>query len=387
MNKGAIFIVHSPEDGREFANQLSSALREQSYDEVTTLAASFVCLLLITPSWLECADCMAQYQASANSANAVIALYNGHSPQNKAWLANAKVAMVIDFTVSFADGLTQLWEALETLRWTISPKRTTNIDIEAFTGLVPDFAVEDHGAATFPVPSFTTDPIESISNLAEYLSRANLKSRSKGADVDESPNIVAQTTLQNPDQPTPKDAERYERYIEAREKRQTTVEQDKQRQREQYYGDVKMDPIFGPPDKSPKFQCDIFVIIPFASEFKPIFDLIEGIAKSMNLIVKRGDSWNFSKKNIMHEVWSALCASRIVIADCSGLNANVFYELGIAHMLGRQTILITRDIEKAAFDTRDRRHIVYENTIGGGEQLRQALTDTIGEILQYDLGN
>jgi len=38
-----------------------------------------------------------------------------------------------------------------------------------------------------------------------------------------------------------------------------------------------------------------------------------------------------------------IASADIVIADCTGNNPNVLYELGLAHALGKETILITQD--------------------------------------------
>jgi hypothetical protein len=41
----------------------------------------------------------------------------------------------------------------------------------------------------------------------------------------------------------------------------------------------------------------------------------------------------------MWDVWNSIYSSSIIIADCTGRNPNVFYELGIAHTLGKPVIL------------------------------------------------
>jgi hypothetical protein len=42
----------------------------------------------------------------------------------------------------------------------------------------------------------------------------------------------------------------------------------------------------------------------------------------------------------MRNIWKSICEARLVVADLTGGNANVFYELGIAHTVGKETILI-----------------------------------------------
>jgi hypothetical protein len=51
----------------------------------------------------------------------------------------------------------------------------------------------------------------------------------------------------------------------------------------------------------------------------------------------------------------------LIIADCTGHNANVFYELGIAHAQGKKVILITSDpVRDAPSDVRHFEFIPYE---------------------------
>ena len=61
-------------------------------------------------------------------------------------------------------------------------------------------------------------------------------------------------------------------------------------------------------------------------------------------------------RDIWHEIWRA----GVVIADVTGANPNVNYELGLCHALGVPTIIITKSIEDVPFDYRDRRCIVYD---------------------------
>ena len=59
---------------------------------------------------------------------------------------------------------------------------------------------------------------------------------------------------------------------------------------------------------------------------------------------KRADDiWNH--ESIIQDVVSLICKSSVVICDLTGKNANVFYEAGIAHCLGKDVILITQSAE------------------------------------------
>ena len=82
----------------------------------------------------------------------------------------------------------------------------------------------------------------------------------------------------------------------------------------------------------------------------------------------------------MEEIWSAIALSEIVIADCTGRNPNVFYEIGLAHAIGVPVILITRSSDDVPFDLRQRRYIHYEFTPRGMKAFEEALKKTIETI-------
>ena len=74
---------------------------------------------------------------------------------------------------------------------------------------------------------------------------------------------------------------------------------------------------------------------------------------------------------MIQDVVSLIDRSSVVICDCSGRNPNVFYEIGIAHTLGREVILITQSAEDIPFDLRHLRYVSYLNN---GEGLAQLAT-------------
>ena len=50
-----------------------------------------------------------------------------------------------------------------------------------------------------------------------------------------------------------------------------------------------------------------------------------------------------NQQNILADIIPPIYAADIVLADLTGLNPNVMYELGIAHSFNKKTIMITRD--------------------------------------------
>jgi len=90
---------------------------------------------------------------------------------------------------------------------------------------------------------------------------------------------------------------------------------------------MKVHPSFGEPIKT--LGKDVFVLMPFLEEMKPIYeDHIKKIADSLKLTCGRADDL-FSPSEIMKDVWSSIVQSRFIIADCTGKNPNVFYEMGL----------------------------------------------------------
>ena len=75
----------------------------------------------------------------------------------------------------------------------------------------------------------------------------------------------------------------------------------------------------------------------------------------------------------MEDVWKGIFQAKVVIADLTSRNPNVYYELGIAHTLGKRFILLAQNIDDIPFDLRHYRCILYTDDVDGFEQLTQNL--------------
>ncbi|MFQ3646165.1 MAG: hypothetical protein SNJ54_08460 [Anaerolineae bacterium] len=149
-------------------------------------------------------------------------------------------------------------------------------------------------------------------------------------------------------------------------------------------GVMRVTPIFGVPQQQSQFRSDIFMVMPFREPYNAIYQtVIRPVASSLNLSIRRGDEFASVRGVVMKEVWAAINGCRLIIADISEVNANVFYELGIAHTVGKPAILLTQaqSPEEVPFDVRHLRYISYRNTIEGGEKLAQDLRQAIIWIL------
>ena len=144
---------------------------------------------------------------------------------------------------------------------------------------------------------------------------------------------------------------------------------------------IIVNPSFGRPESS-KNSSAIFVVMPFQPELQPVYeDHIAAVSGRLNLTVSRADDFSGSHA-IMQDVWNAMAGSEIVIADCTGKNPNVFYEIGIAHTLGRPVILITQSPGDVPFDLRHLRYIGYTLTPRGMKLFEESLQQTLVEQLR-----
>ena len=143
--------------------------------------------------------------------------------------------------------------------------------------------------------------------------------------------------------------------------------------------------VFGKPATGRQFKADAFMIMPFRPEFDGVYTgIIRPLMGDLKLTIQRGDEFTSTQGVVMEDVWAALNACRFVIAEITGGNDNVFYELGIAHTLNLPAILITQATapEQVPFDIRHLRYIKYENTVNGGLRLREDLKRAIERLLR-----
>lgn len=130
--------------------------------------------------------------------------------------------------------------------------------------------------------------------------------------------------------------------------------------------------------KKPKLA---FVIMPFRRKWSSYIynELVKPIVITSGLICKRADE--MMGRNVLDDIWKGIYGCRLVIAEISEQNANVYYELGIAHTLGKNTILLTRDIDTVPFDLRHQRIVEYTDDFLGYRKLQSELPRHISAIL------
>ena len=127
----------------------------------------------------------------------------------------------------------------------------------------------------------------------------------------------------------------------------------------------------------------ISAMMPFSGGFTKVYETFKGCAKSLRMECLRADDiWDDAV--VINDVVKLICNSRIVITDCTDRNPNVFYEIGIAHALGKEVILVTQNPSDIPFDLRHLRHIKYLNNEEGRGELAKVLSARIEKIIEND---
>lgn len=128
-----------------------------------------------------------------------------------------------------------------------------------------------------------------------------------------------------------------------------------------------------------------FVVMPFGDPVaRHAYECcVKKLCAEFDVEVRAADEI-FSTNPIYEDIVAEIQGAVTVIADVSGLNPNVMYELGIAHTLKqKQTIIITHDTyEKAPFDIAHFRIVQYEDSIEGARQFEEQFRRTLETVLQ-----
>ena len=128
----------------------------------------------------------------------------------------------------------------------------------------------------------------------------------------------------------------------------------------------------------------VFTLMPFTAgwsdyvwrrEIKVIVESIPGYS----LVCLRAD--DLYGTDVLQDIYESIAKAQIVIADITDRNANVFYELGLAHALGKEVILLAQGTQHIPFDLLRFRHCIYSNDGPGYEVLRTYLNAAIRSIL------
>ncbi|UCG67839.1 MAG: hypothetical protein JSW12_17295 [Deltaproteobacteria bacterium] len=110
---------------------------------------------------------------------------------------------------------------------------------------------------------------------------------------------------------------------------------------------------------SSKDTC--LVVMPFAEPQGAYYDQIYKPAiEKAGLRPVRADVEIFGAGKITDQVWRGIKAAKILVAELTTRNPNVFYELGLAHALRKPAVLVSSNEHDVPFDLRHLRVIYYD---------------------------
>jgi hypothetical protein len=125
-----------------------------------------------------------------------------------------------------------------------------------------------------------------------------------------------------------------------------------------------------------------FVLMPFSDDLQPLYDdHIRPVIQKSGLRCERADDIHGTTL-ITHDIWEYINRARFLVAELTDRNANVFYELGLAHALSKDVILLTQSMDSVPFDLKALRCICYEFTPRGVQKLEAALAATIDALVK-----
>jgi hypothetical protein len=106
-----------------------------------------------------------------------------------------------------------------------------------------------------------------------------------------------------------------------------------------------------------------FVVMPFAQPIGSYYkDIYEPAIQKAGLKPVRADADIFGTGKIMDQIWSGINAAKVLVAELTSRNPNVFYELGLAHALQKPVVLVSSNEADVPFDLKHIRVIYYEVT-------------------------
>jgi len=125
-----------------------------------------------------------------------------------------------------------------------------------------------------------------------------------------------------------------------------------------------------------------FVICPFGGWHDRYYtEVYRPAVEGVGLSPRRADDL-YRPSAIVHDIWDYVKKSRVMLAELTGKNPNVFYELGLAHAVGKPVVLVSQSMEDVPFDLRSLRVITYDvEDPEWSALLRKRIEQSLTEVL------
>lgn len=108
-----------------------------------------------------------------------------------------------------------------------------------------------------------------------------------------------------------------------------------------------------------KDSREVFVLMPFEDKFQTIYyNVLKPVVESLGYSVSKADE-NLSIGTVIEQIQQSIRGALLVVADVSGKNTNVFYELGYAHGIEQNVLIMTTNRDDVPFDISHIRYFQY----------------------------
>ncbi|MEJ2680186.1 MAG: hypothetical protein P8144_01560 [Gammaproteobacteria bacterium] len=122
----------------------------------------------------------------------------------------------------------------------------------------------------------------------------------------------------------------------------------------------------------------VFVAMPFLAEMDDIYHYgIQGAVNTAGLLCERADLSVFTG-DVMGWVKARIASAKLVIADLSSANPNVYLEVGYAWGCRVPTVLLVKETNDLKFDVKGQRYIAYKSI----KQLEESLSVELAELIR-----
>lgn len=142
------------------------------------------------------------------------------------------------------------------------------------------------------------------------------------------------------------------------------------RQNVLFLGPERLNPAPLAPTTGAEPTC--FIVMPFGlAESDAVHQVLRQACQQAGLRPVRGDDL-FTPTDILDDIWRGITGAHCVIADITGRNPNVMYELGMAHTLAKPVLILSRRADDIPIDLATRRVILYGTADDGAAPAWQA---------------
>lgn len=124
-------------------------------------------------------------------------------------------------------------------------------------------------------------------------------------------------------------------------------------------------------------------LMPFNRKYEKTYGQIKDVCIELGLTCRRSDEEFVPNQQILPQIVRIILESEVVVAVLNGRNPNVFYEIGIAHSVGKPVLLLS-DLSRnedtvIPFDIQSIYSIVYNNPLELREELKRRITSITHE--------